>query len=125
MGPVGVDGVDLRRIGATKIGATVDFEWGVMGGSHYPTSGACNVTVPRVHAPRISSSASSGRWVPVRTAGMMAKAVGISVSSVLRIWQAHGLQQHRMRRFKLSIAPAAACEEPSCQRFPFAGYQGW
>src|SRR5947208_7684322 len=39
------------------------------------------------------------------TAGMMAKAVGISVSSVLRIWQAHGLQPHRVRRFKLSRDP--------------------
>jgi transposase len=36
------------------------------------------------------------------TAGLMAKAVGISVSSVQRIWQAHGLQPHRVRRFKLS-----------------------
>ncbi len=39
------------------------------------------------------------------TAGMMAKAVGISVSSVQRIWQAHGLQPHRVRRFKLSKDP--------------------
>jgi transposase len=39
------------------------------------------------------------------TAGMMAKAAGISVSSVSRIWQAHGLQPHRVRRFKLSKDP--------------------
>ena len=39
------------------------------------------------------------------TAGMMAKATGISVSSVQRIWQAHGLQPHRVRRFKLSKDP--------------------
>ena len=39
------------------------------------------------------------------TAGMMAKAVGISVSSVQRIWQAHGLAPHRVRRFKLSKDP--------------------
>jgi transposase len=39
------------------------------------------------------------------TAGLMAKAVGISVSSVQRIWQAHGLQPHRVRRFKLSKDP--------------------
>jgi DNA-binding MurR/RpiR family transcriptional regulator len=42
------------------------------------------------------------------TAGMMAKAVGISVSSVLRIWQAHGLQPHRVRQFKLSTDPQFA-----------------
>src|SRR5207248_7890201 len=35
----------------------------------------------------------------------MAKAVGISVSSVQRIWRAHGLQPHRVRQFKLSRDP--------------------
>jgi transposase len=39
------------------------------------------------------------------TTGMMAKAAGISVSSVQRIWQAHGLRPHRVRRFKLSKDP--------------------
>jgi transposase len=39
------------------------------------------------------------------TAGMMAKAAAISVSSVQRIWQAHGLHPHRVRRFKLSKDP--------------------
>src|SRR6516165_9411659 len=33
---------------------------------------------------------------------MMAKAIGISASSVHRIWRAHGLQPHRVRQFKLS-----------------------
>ncbi len=37
------------------------------------------------------------------TGVMMAKAVGVSVSSVQRIWRAHGLQPHRVRQFKLSI----------------------
>src|SRR5580693_5848462 len=36
------------------------------------------------------------------TAQMMAKQVGISVSSVQRIWHTHGLQPHRVRQFKLS-----------------------
>ncbi len=35
----------------------------------------------------------------------MAKAVGISLSSVQRIWRAHGLQPHRVRQFKLSRDP--------------------
>lgn len=35
----------------------------------------------------------------------MAKAVGLSVSSVQRIWRAHGLQPHRIRQFKLSKDP--------------------
>src|SRR5687767_7704854 len=39
------------------------------------------------------------------TAAMMAGQVGISVSSVQRIWRAHGLQPHRVRRFKLSNDP--------------------
>jgi transposase len=36
------------------------------------------------------------------TAAAMARATGISVSSVQRIWRAHGLAPHRMRHFKLS-----------------------
>ena len=39
------------------------------------------------------------------TAPAMAKATGISVSSVQRIWRSHGLQPHRMRQFKLSNDP--------------------
>src|SRR4029453_4267807 len=36
------------------------------------------------------------------TGSMMAKAIGISVSAVQRIWRAHRLQPHRVRQFKLS-----------------------
>jgi len=39
------------------------------------------------------------------TGAMMAEAVGISVSSVQRIWRAHGLAPHRVRAFKLSTDP--------------------
>jgi transposase len=39
------------------------------------------------------------------TGAMMAKATGISVSSVQRIWRNHGLQPHRVRQFKLSNDP--------------------
>ena len=39
------------------------------------------------------------------TGAMMAKAAGVSVSSVQRIWRAHGLQPHRVRQFKLSNDP--------------------
>ena len=39
------------------------------------------------------------------TADAMAEAVGISASSVRRIWRSHGLQPHRIRRFKLSNDP--------------------
>ena len=39
------------------------------------------------------------------TGAAMAEAAGISVSSVQRIWRAHGLQPHRVRRFKLSTDP--------------------
>ena len=42
------------------------------------------------------------------TAAAMAKAVGISQSSVQRIWKAHGLQPHRVRNFKLSKDPKFA-----------------
>jgi transposase len=36
------------------------------------------------------------------TGAMMAKAAGISVSSVQRIWRAHGLRPHKIEQFKLS-----------------------
>jgi transposase len=39
------------------------------------------------------------------TASLMAREVGISASSVHRIWRAHGLQPHRVRQFKLSNDP--------------------
>jgi transposase len=39
------------------------------------------------------------------TAAAMAGSVGISASSVHRIWRAHGLAPHRMRHFKLSGDP--------------------
>src|SRR5256714_981415 len=39
------------------------------------------------------------------TGTAMAKAAGVSVSSVQRIWRAHGLQPHRVRQFKLSNDP--------------------
>ena len=42
------------------------------------------------------------------TAAMMAREVGISVSSVQRIWRSHGLQPHRVRQFKLSNDPKFA-----------------
>lgn len=42
------------------------------------------------------------------TASAMAKAVGVSVSSVQRIWRAHQLRPHRFRSFKLSNDPAFA-----------------
>src|SRR5712672_1895702 len=44
------------------------------------------------------------------TGSAMAKTVGISVSSVQRIWRAHGLQPHRMRQFKLSNDPQFAAK---------------
>ena len=35
----------------------------------------------------------------------MARAAGVSISSVQRIWRAHGLQPHRVRQFRLSNDP--------------------
>jgi transposase len=40
------------------------------------------------------------------TGAAMAEAAGVSVSSVQRIWRAHGLQPHRVRQFKPSNDPA-------------------
>ena len=42
------------------------------------------------------------------TGRAMAKAAGLAVSTVQRIWKVHGLAPHRWRRFKLSNDPAFA-----------------
>src|SRR5262249_44055510 len=47
-----------------------------------------------------------GRW----TGRAMAAATGVSLRSVQRIWAAHGLQPHRVRRFKLSRDPVVAAK---------------
>jgi transposase len=44
------------------------------------------------------------------TGRAMAKAAGISLRSVQRIWAAHGLQPHRVKRFKLSKDPEFAAK---------------
>ena len=44
------------------------------------------------------------------TGSAMAKATGISVSSVQRIWRAHGLRPHLVRQFKLSRDPQFAAK---------------
>jgi transposase len=46
------------------------------------------------------------RW----TGRMMARVTGISLRSVQRIWAAHKLAPHRIRRFKLSHDPAFAAK---------------
>jgi hypothetical protein len=40
----------------------------------------------------------------------MAKAIGISMGSVQRIWRAHKLQPHRLRTFKRSRDPGFAAK---------------
>jgi hypothetical protein len=45
-----------------------------------------------------------------RTAPSMAAASGLSVSSVQRIWRAHGLRPHQVRSFKLSTDPKFAAK---------------
>ena len=44
------------------------------------------------------------------TSAAMAKHIGISVSSVQRIWRKHGLQPHKIRQFKLSNDPRFAAK---------------
>ncbi len=44
------------------------------------------------------------------TGTMMSEAAGVSVSSVQRIWRAHGLAPHRLRHFKLSNDPDFAAK---------------
>jgi hypothetical protein len=44
------------------------------------------------------------------TGRMMAKVVGASLTSMQRIWRAHGLALHRIRTFKLSNDPKFAAK---------------
>ena len=44
------------------------------------------------------------------TGRMVAKAVGVSLSAVQRLWEAHRLQSHRIRTFKKSNDPAFAAK---------------
>jgi hypothetical protein len=46
------------------------------------------------------------------TGRAMAKAMGLSLSSVQRIWRAHQLQPHRLRTFKRSRDPGFAAIDP-------------
>ena len=46
------------------------------------------------------------------TGALMAKAAGLSVSSVQRIWRTHGLQPHRMRQFEKSQIQALDRTQP-------------
>jgi len=50
--------------------------------------------------------AAASHW----TSSAMGKAVGISPSSVQRIWRSHGLRPHRVRQFKLSNDPKFAAK---------------
>ena len=68
--------------------------------SRIPPLGA-DVAERVVALTRADPPAETTHW----TAAMMAKQVGISVSSVQRIWRAHGLAPHRVRQFKLSNDP--------------------
>ena len=69
-----------------------------------------------IYTRRWSSGWSSGRSGsrrarPPRWFGRaMAAAAGISLRSVQRIWAAHGLQPHSIKRFKLSGVPAFAAK---------------
>jgi transposase len=44
------------------------------------------------------------------TGRAMAKAIGVSLTSIQRIWETHRLQPHRMRTFKRSNDPAFAAK---------------
>ena len=84
-------------------------------------STACCATRPARRASRRSAPEVRARVVAAHpadppgetthwTAAAMAKAIGISVSSVQRIWRRHGLQPHRARQFKLSNDPQFAAK---------------
>ena len=64
-----------------------------------------------VAATQTAAPGETTHWTSVA----MTKHIGISFSSVQRIWRKHGLQPHRVRQFKLSNDPrfAANCSTSS------------
>ena len=68
--------------------------------SRIPSLGSC-ITERVVTLTQTAPPTEATHW----TSAMMAKVVGISSSSVQRIWRAHGLQPHRVKQFKLSTDP--------------------
>jgi hypothetical protein len=66
----------------------------------HPLAGSC-ITERVVTLTQTAPPTEATHW----TSAMMAKVVGISASSVQRIWRAHGLQPHRVKQFKLSTDP--------------------
>ncbi len=73
--------------------------------SRIPPLGA-DVTEAVVKLTQTSPPGETTHW----TAAIMAKAIGISASSVHRIWRGHGLRPHRVRQFKLSNDPNFAAK---------------
>jgi hypothetical protein len=77
--------------------------------SRIPPLGS-NITERVVTLTQSDPPAEATHW----TAATMAKAVGISASSVQRIWRARGLQPHRVKQFKLSTD--AICRQAARHR---------
>ena len=59
-----------------------------------------------VAATQTMATGETTHWTSVA----MARHIGISVSSVQRIWRKHGLQPHKIRQFKLSNDPRFAAK---------------
>ena len=90
---IGTNGI-MRRTGKSK---TCVWRWQ----ERFAQEGYDGLLRDKTRPSRIPPPAEATHWV----AAMMAKATGISVSSVQRIWRAHGLRPHRVRQFKLSNDP--------------------
>jgi transposase len=64
-----------------------------------------------VAATQTTAPGETTHWTSVA----MARHIGISVSSVQRIWRKHGLQPHKLRQFKLSNDPRFAAKRVFCR----------
>jgi hypothetical protein len=75
-----------------------------------PTRPSCIPPLPAATVDRVAAltSQASPHDATHWTAPAMAKTLGISPSSVRRIWKGYGLQPHRMHSFKLSNDPKFA-----------------
>ncbi len=86
----------MRQAGVAK---TAVLRWQ----ERFMKSGVDGLLRDKTRPPRIPPG-DTKHW----TAPAMAKASGVSVSPVQRIWRSHGLQPHRMGQFKLSNDPRFA-----------------
>ena len=102
-----------RRSGSRRASASADRRYGA-GSSATPRlglKGCCATIAAQTTARVVALTCTTPPHEATHWMGRaMAKAIGISLRSVQRIWQVHQLQPHRIRTFKRSRDPSFAAK---------------